>query len=138
MRIINPSSRLHVRTIALGAATTTLFAGGVGLTARAHGAAGASHERGVTTADHAVSPDRGAHAQVRERYGHLPLSFEANHGQSDSRVAFLSRGSGYTLFLTSNEAVLVLSQSKETRVGKPLVWRARLSRPGIARALFFG
>ena len=46
--------------------------------------------------------------QVVENYGKLPLSFEANHGQSDSRVDFLSRGSGYTLFLTPTEAMLSL------------------------------
>lgn len=39
-------------------------------------------------------------------YGKLPLSFEANHGQTDSRVKFLSRGHERTLFLTSTEAVL--------------------------------
>jgi hypothetical protein len=43
-----------------------------------------------------------------ENYGRLPLSFEANHGQTDSQVKFLSRGRGYTLFLTGNEAVLSL------------------------------
>ena len=41
-------------------------------------------------------------------YGNLPLSFEANQGQTDSRVKFLSRGRGYALFLTSEEAVLKL------------------------------
>ena len=46
--------------------------------------------------------------QVAENYGKLPLSFEANQGQTDSQVDFLSRGSGYTLFLTSAEAVLAL------------------------------
>ena len=46
--------------------------------------------------------------QVAENYGKLPLSFEANQGQSDSRVDFLARGSGYTLFLTPTEAVLAL------------------------------
>jgi len=40
----------------------------------------------------------------------LPLTFEANRGQTDARVKFLSRGSGYTLFLTSTEAVMVLSK----------------------------
>ncbi len=40
------------------------------------------------------------------RNGKLPLAFEANHGQSDSRVDFLSRGSGYSLFLTPTKAVL--------------------------------
>jgi hypothetical protein len=37
---------------------------------------------------------------------YLPLSFEVNKGQSDSLVKFLSRMSGYSLFLTSNEAVV--------------------------------
>ncbi len=47
-------------------------------------------------------------AHLAESYGKLPLSFEANRGQSDKRVKFLSRGQGYTLFLTSDEAVLSL------------------------------
>src|SRR5437879_2997285 len=45
----------------------------------------------------------------------LPLSFEPNQGQTDSRVKFLSRGSGYTLFLTGDEAVLSL-RSQESGV----------------------
>src|SRR5438876_7867478 len=47
-----------------------------------------------------------AKAQIQEAYGKLPLSFEANRGQIDSRVKFLNRGRGYTLFLTQTEAVL--------------------------------
>jgi RHS repeat-associated protein len=43
-------------------------------------------------------------------YGQLPLSFEPNVGQTDSLVDFLSRGVGYTLFLTPGEAVLSLEQ----------------------------
>src|SRR2546422_798056 len=31
-----------------------------------------------------------------ETYGKLPLSFEANVGQTDDKVKFLSRGRGYT------------------------------------------
>ena len=46
-----------------------------------------------------------------EAYGKLPLSLEVNKGQTDSRVKFLSRGSGYSLFLTGNEAVLALRKS---------------------------
>jgi Beta-propeller repeat len=49
-------------------------------------------------------------AQVSEAYGKLPLSFEVNQGQTVPQVKFLSRGSGYHLFLTSNEAVLALSK----------------------------
>jgi Beta-propeller repeat len=44
-------------------------------------------------------------AKILDSYGKLPLSFEANHGQTDSQVKFLSRGSRYTLFLTGDEAV---------------------------------
>jgi RHS repeat-associated protein len=42
-------------------------------------------------------------------YANLPLRFEANVGQTDAQVQFISRGSGYTLFLTSGEAVFELS-----------------------------
>src|SRR5206468_3981048 len=38
-------------------------------------------------------------------YGHLPLSFEANQGQTNDQVQFLAHGQGYTLFLTAHEAV---------------------------------
>jgi hypothetical protein len=60
-----------------------------------------------------LSPGRGSSAQPRlaESYGKLPLSFEINQGQTDSQVKFLSRGSGHSLFLTGNEAVLALRKS---------------------------
>jgi len=51
-----------------------------------------------------------------EAYGKLPLSFEANVGQASRHVAFLSRGEGYTLFLTRHaEAVLLLGTSAPNR-----------------------
>lgn len=37
-----------------------------------------------------------------------PLAFEPNLGQADPQVRFVSRGPGYNLFLTPEEAVLVL------------------------------
>ena len=49
--------------------------------------------------------------------GRLPLAFEANRGQTDARVDFLARGSGYTLFLTPNEAVMALQAGKDARRG---------------------
>jgi hypothetical protein len=57
-----------------------------------------------------------------EAYGRLPLSFEANQGQTDSRVKFLTRGRGYSLFLTQEEAVLTLKkQGKRVSPGaKPV------------------
>lgn len=52
-----------------------------------------------------------------ENYGKLPLSFEANVGQSAKPVKFLSRGNGYTVFLTSAEAVFSL-QSAEKKTSR--------------------
>ncbi len=49
--------------------------------------------------------------QIVHEYAKLPLSFEPNLGQSSPHVRFLSHGSGYTLFLTSDEAVLSFSSS---------------------------
>jgi hypothetical protein len=62
--------------------------------------------------------------QVVANYGKLPLSFEANQGQTDKSVKFLSRGSGYGLYLTPTETVLTLrkpSGDDHAPVGAPLV-----------------
>src|SRR5690348_17027348 len=72
--------------------------------------------------------------RVIDNYGKLPLSFEENQGQTDSNVRFVSRGAGYNLFLTADEAVLSLkkpqggSQAADEK-GNPL--RARVAQ--IAR-----
>jgi hypothetical protein len=46
--------------------------------------------------------------QLLQAYGQLPISFEANAGQTDAQVRYLARGSGYGLFLTATGAVLSL------------------------------
>jgi hypothetical protein len=56
-------------------------------------------------------------ARLLESYGKLPLSFEANQGQTDPHVKFLSRGRGYELFLTSRQAVLALGTARSTDGG---------------------
>src|SRR5216684_2180902 len=66
----------------------------------------------------ANAPSPAAKQRVAEEYGKLPLSFEANHGQTDPHVSFLSRGPGYKLYLLPHEAVLLLqreSHAKPTR-----------------------
>jgi beta-propeller repeat-containing protein len=50
--------------------------------------------------------------RVVQTFGKFPLTFEGNVGQTDSQVRFLSRGPGYTLLLTSSEAVLVTGKDK--------------------------
>ena len=71
--------------------------------------AGALSKTGATPAS--SQPGPAARARAVASYGKLPLSFEANQGQTDAQVKFLSRGSGYTLFLTDNEAVLALRKA---------------------------
>src|ERR1017187_3375264 len=60
----------------------------------------------------ASQSDPKAQTKILDSYGKLPLSFEANHAQTDARVKFLSPTSGYSLFLTGDEAVLTLSGKK--------------------------
>ena len=62
---------------------------------------------GITPA----TPRPAKQRRLAQAYGRLPLSFEVNRGQTDSQVKFLSRGRGYTLFLTSTEAVLAFNRT---------------------------
>ena len=63
-----------------------------------------------------------ARARLVANYGRLPLAFEANEGQTNAQVKFLSRGSGYTLFLTPRDAVLSLVLPRT--VGRPFAQNA--------------
>ena len=63
------------------------------------------------TAVHKTIPENSAQIpaaakrRLVDEYANLPLSFEANQGQTDPQVKFHSRGRGYSLFLTSNEVI---------------------------------
>ncbi len=62
-------------------------------------------------APHALAPVHPASKlSLAAAFGNLPLRFEENLGQADSRVRFLARGSGSELFLADKEAVLVLTK----------------------------
>jgi len=53
-------------------------------------------------------------SEVKASASKAPLYFEPNDGQTDSRVKFLSRGPGYTVFLTQDETVMRLKDTKNT------------------------
>lgn len=56
--------------------------------------------------------------RIEASYANLPLSFEPNRGQTDSRVKFLSRAGHRTLWLTNEEAVLAVGRpSRPSRNG---------------------
>ena len=69
-----------------------------------------------------LSPSR---AQAMQILAALPMSFEANIGQSDPRVKFLAHAPGYSLFLTDQEAVLSLPSDSPSpasaQAGDPLL-----------------
>jgi len=66
------------------------------------------------TAAQGAPPAHASSASVQDAYAKLPLSFEQNVGQTDPKVDFLARGSGYTLFLTRGEAVLTLRATERS------------------------
>ena len=54
--------------------------------------------------------------KVQAAYVEMPLAFEQNTGQTDTAVDFLSRGDGYSVFLTEGDAVLKLRGSGSQHV----------------------
>ena len=82
--------------------------------------AGANARARVTAQEKSkAKTDAEARATVNAKLSKLPLSFERNDGQTDGRVKFLSRGSGYTMFLTPAEAVLSLSKRGDEKQPAP-------------------
>ena len=65
----------------------------------------------VPAGSDSLGPFSPRQTNVVESFGKLPLSFEANRGQADKSVRFLSRGAGYGLYLTGEELVLALDKS---------------------------
>ncbi|MBS1807057.1 MAG: SBBP repeat-containing protein, partial [Acidobacteria bacterium] len=61
-----------------------------------------------------LTPTANTTTRIEENYGRLPLYFEANHGQVDAQVKFMTRANGHDLFLTPREAVLALKKKDHT------------------------
>ncbi len=49
--------------------------------------------------------------KVENAFAKMPLRFEKNEGQTSNEVKFLSKGKGYTMYLTPTEAVMVLTKT---------------------------
>jgi hypothetical protein len=66
-------------------------------------------------------------------YGRLPISFEANRGQTDAHALFLARGAGYALFLAETEAVLSLrGRASDASAALHLQWLGANTAPRVA------
>ncbi|MFL6208692.1 MAG: carboxypeptidase regulatory-like domain-containing protein [Pyrinomonadaceae bacterium] len=91
---------------------------GASWAARTAATAGKPVPSKAQTAGRGVSADA-AQRSARQAYGRMPLSFEANQGQTDPQVKYLAHGPGYNLFLTPDEAVLVLQSSPSPQSNAP-------------------
>jgi hypothetical protein len=60
-----------------------------------------------------LSSSAGARPPKLTSHSDVPLYFEANHGQTDPSVRFLSHGNGYSVFLTAGGMVLALHTANE-------------------------
>ncbi len=112
MHRFEKTGRLRVASLLAGLTLLWLAAGNTAVYAKGD------------TASALPRSDVPAEARVRAASAKRPLSFEKNVGQvkgpEGQEVKFVSRGSAYTLFLTSTKAVLVLRQGdgKQSNAGK--------------------
>ncbi|HEX9247479.1 MAG TPA: SBBP repeat-containing protein, partial [bacterium] len=72
----------------------------------------------------------GRRLHINKVAGARPLTFEANRGQTDPQVKFLSRSGDRVVFLTSTEAVLALSGPKTLRKDATATRRGSSLRDG--------
>src|SRR4051812_35049319 len=72
---------------------------------------------GAPTASAAdTKPGSPSQETATEGFCDLPVSFEANQGQTDGQARFLSLGSGYSFFLTQSGAVLSFSSDADSAI----------------------
>lgn len=64
--------------------------------------------RNINSTDRPLRQPTAAGKSLASQVRNSALTFEANHGQTDPRVHFFSRGKSYALFFTGNEALLAL------------------------------
>ncbi|PYN55027.1 MAG: hypothetical protein DMD94_13080, partial [Candidatus Rokuibacteriota bacterium] len=86
----------------------------------------------------ASKSDDAVRVRVIGAFGQLPLSFEANRGQTDSQVRFLSRGPQHTLLLAPTEAVLIFITREHPEGGERQGTKAKLAKPRPATRTALG
>ncbi|MDX6290259.1 MAG: hypothetical protein QOH42_2058 [Blastocatellia bacterium] len=69
----------------------------------------------VVQATTAADSESAQRSRIATGYGTLPLGFETNLGQAPKGVRFISRGHGYSLYLTQANAVLALRSSASSQ-----------------------
>lgn len=65
---------------------------------------------GIAQSANAAGTAKGTRIKMLGQFGQVPLSFEANQGQTSASVRYLAKGSGYGVFFTSTGTVLKLQR----------------------------
>ncbi|HEX8352603.1 MAG TPA: SBBP repeat-containing protein, partial [Pyrinomonadaceae bacterium] len=103
--------------------------------------AGTAPTTGTRASGAKVSAAHARGARLEKTITRLPARFEANAGQADARVKFLSRGAGHALMLTAEGATLALrtggGRAEGARLASPLRARAESARDARDRASSF-
>jgi hypothetical protein len=118
-----------VSVVAIAIASVAMLAGSSpSRTVSASAAKPASASQASATAE-----QRG---RIRASFGALPLAFEANQGQTNPKVKYIARGSGYTAFLTADETVFAMDPHTTNALsGKQGSVTAPNSEKGVAAAV---
>jgi fibronectin type 3 domain-containing protein len=103
---------LGTALLTIMALTGALAAGKAPAAKTAGGASKRAAQASKTGAAKAPAPrlSKEAKARIQHSYAQLPMSFEVNRGQAGKPVRYISRGQGYTLYLTPTTAVLGLQK----------------------------
>ncbi len=100
-------SKNRMKLLNAGLFTCVIAVFGMGLVSATHNN---SSPKKSNVSSKVSQPNQIAQLKINQNYGHIPLCFEPNEGQTDPQVRFLARGGGYNLFLTPAEAVFVLKR----------------------------
>lgn len=74
---------------------------------------------------------RKSQPELPASFGKLPLSFEANQGQLDSKVKYFARGDGYGILLKKNEAIFHLRGKDANSAYSTVVLQFLQSNPAV-------
>jgi len=78
-----------------------------------------------------TTPADDATVKLAANYGKLPLTFEANVGQTDSQVKFLNHAGSTTTYFTPSETVMVSSTDLSTKDEDPKDPSVSLEEPNL-------
>jgi len=87
-----------------------------------------------SAADQPSASNSPATQRARVAFGNLPLTFEPNQGQADAQVKYMTHWHGYSLFLTSREAVFAMPIGPQNSAALDLLRQKQDGLSGTAKS----